>query len=172
MHLKRRTENLLNLKRRGTRTSTRLREQLRLYPSANAVAVIGAVDGSERNGIRNQFADVAGTRPGVGIVTTTLESGASVTRLTVPLSALRDALNSIGLSLPEDVNSGGHLLVSMSGITAQNPLSGEISLIVTSGIAEIVESCSSNECTTEKKPASKSSNTSPKQRTSPMTITR
>lgn len=172
MPLKQRTVNLINLKRRGIRTSMRLQAQLRLYPSANAVAAIGAVDGSERNGIRNQFADVAGTLPGVGIVTTTLESGPSVTRLSVPLSALRDALSSIGLSLPEGVNSGGVLQVLISGSTAQNPTTGEISLILSSGIAQIAELSSSSESPTERKPASRSSSTSPRQQTSPMTITR
>src|SRR5947209_11464047 len=157
MQLKRRTVNLINPKRRGTRTSTRYVEQLRLYPGAHAVTAISA-----GNGCSVEFADVAGTRPGVGTVTTTLDHGPKITRRTVSLSALRDALSSIGFSFPEDVEPGGVLQLSISGSIEQNADSGALSLIVSSGICEIVEPSMCGELMTEKKPASRFSSTSPK----------
>ena len=166
MHLKRHTVNLINLKRRGTRTRTLSSEQTRLFPSAHAVSVIDAAAGATV-----QFADVAGTRPGVGTVTTTLEGGKPNTRLTVSLSALKDALSSIGFSLREDVGPDGVLSLFINGLTKRNAATGEVSLIVTHGTIEIVEPWTCEGSQIEKKPSTKCSNTSPRSQTS-RTITR
>ena len=160
MPLRQRTTNLL--KNIGTSTRTRLLTQLRLFPGASAISAIGAASDAPResNSRKEQYADVVGTRAGVGTVTTTLPDGSQITQLTVSLSALRDALSSIGFSLPEDVQPGGHLQVSISGLTRQSAKPGEVSLLVTSGICETVEPLTSGPCVSEMKPVRKSSNTS------------
>lgn len=139
------TEKTLNLipLRRGTSTLTSLSTQLSLF---RPVIVEEKKPGGGKR--RRMAKDTVNTR------------------VIVPLSRLKNALNSIGLCLQVDEKPGSLLQVSIVGMLERSEATGEMNLCVTSGIGRFAELSIYGESQTDKALPAKFSSTSPNQQTS------